>query len=229
MITQAIQDHIARFQLISNHETWLDSYENVRELYSDPAIDKVDNAEAILQSTFDALSAANQLRIKRFSGYTGLGYERKWYNEIQILDQHNQVVETIVGSVEGNDIPTTKGLITYLRSPERYEEGVRIIYNLTETILVLPIELPNYPEFRDENGNPLEGWCTERSYGSFYTVTIVIDDEFITEEVVTEEMQQGKNRTIQQCKNIKEELMMNRWHPSRVERLLLAGYDVEDM
>jgi ankyrin repeat protein len=34
---------------------------------------------------------------------------------------------------------------------------------------------------------------------------------------------------IDQCNVIKEELMINRWHPSRVERLLLAGYDIEDM
>ena len=40
---------------------------------------------------------------------------------------------------------------------------------------------------------------------------------------------QNKERIIQRCKTIKEELMMNRWHPSRVEQLLLAGYDIEDM
>ena len=40
---------------------------------------------------------------------------------------------------------------------------------------------------------------------------------------------QNKERIIQRCKTIKEELMMNRWRPSRVEQLLLAGYDVEDM
>jgi hypothetical protein len=44
-------------------------------------------------------------------------------------------------------------------------------------------------------------------------------------------MRQEKVRrhTIDQCRIFKEELMMNRWSPARVEKLLLAGYDVEDM
>jgi hypothetical protein len=32
-----------------------------------------------------------------------------------------------------------------------------------------------------------------------------------------------KFQTIQNCKAIKEELMMNRWHPSRVEKMMDAG------
>ena len=38
-------------------------------------------------------------------------------------------------------------------------------------------------------------------------------------------------KMIQKAKmdHCKEELMMNRWHPDRVEKLLLAGIDVEDM
>lgn len=33
----------------------------------------------------------------------------------------------------------------------------------------------------------------------------------------------------ERCNLIKEELMMKMWHPSRVEKMLLAGVDVEDM
>jgi hypothetical protein len=38
-----------------------------------------------------------------------------------------------------------------------------------------------------------------------------------------------RRRIIARSRAIKEELMMNRWHPSRVERLLDLGYDVDDM
>jgi len=31
------------------------------------------------------------------------------------------------------------------------------------------------------------------------------------------------------CKIVKEGIMMKAWHPSRIERLLLAGFDIEDM
>ena len=40
---------------------------------------------------------------------------------------------------------------------------------------------------------------------------------------------ESKMRIHSRVKQYKEELMMNRWHPSRVERLLNAGLDIEDM
>jgi len=40
---------------------------------------------------------------------------------------------------------------------------------------------------------------------------------------------ESRLRMTGRVKQYKEELMMNRWHPSRVERLLHAGLDVEDM
>ena len=231
--SQAIQDHVATFQLISNHSDWLDSYESSRELYSDPAIDKEDNSAAILQATFEALAAAKQLRIKQISGFTGLGYERKWYNEIQVLDQQHEVVETIVGFVAGGDIHTIERLVAYEQEPVLHwvDGTIRPNDALTQVVLILPVELPHYPEFRDENGHHLDSCSSEHMYGSFHAIVLAMDKEFLTKEVVTEEMRQEKVRayTIQQCKNIKEDLMMNRWHPSRVERLLLAGYDIEDM
>ncbi|NDB87100.1 MAG: hypothetical protein EB127_31105 [Alphaproteobacteria bacterium] len=39
----------------------------------------------------------------------------------------------------------------------------------------------------------------------------------------------SKQRCMKRCADIKEEIMMAAWHPRRVERLLLAGYDIEDM
>ena len=39
----------------------------------------------------------------------------------------------------------------------------------------------------------------------------------------------SKERTTQRCSQIWEELMMTVWHPSRVEKLMLMGVDMEDM
>ena len=41
--------------------------------------------------------------------------------------------------------------------------------------------------------------------------------------------EESRLRNNERCVMIKEELMMNRWHPTRVEKLILLGYDVEDM
>jgi Leucine-rich repeat (LRR) protein len=39
----------------------------------------------------------------------------------------------------------------------------------------------------------------------------------------------SQRRTNKRCSMVKEGIMMKAWHPSRVERLILAGIDVEDM
>jgi len=40
---------------------------------------------------------------------------------------------------------------------------------------------------------------------------------------------QSKERIITRCDLIFEELAKKMWHPSRVERLMLAGIDMEEM
>lgn len=42
-------------------------------------------------------------------------------------------------------------------------------------------------------------------------------------------LQQSKVRCEKQCAIYKEEIMMRVWHPSRVEKLIEMGYDIEDM
>ena len=42
-------------------------------------------------------------------------------------------------------------------------------------------------------------------------------------------IQESKERSLKRCKEYKEEIMMKAWHPSRVEKLLEMGYDIEDM
>jgi hypothetical protein len=38
-----------------------------------------------------------------------------------------------------------------------------------------------------------------------------------------------KERCMKRCAQYKEEIMMTVWHPSRVEKLIEMGYDIEDM
>jgi hypothetical protein len=40
---------------------------------------------------------------------------------------------------------------------------------------------------------------------------------------------QSKKRCVERCAKYKEQIMMKAWHPSRVEKLLEMGYDIEDM
>jgi hypothetical protein len=40
---------------------------------------------------------------------------------------------------------------------------------------------------------------------------------------------QRRDRCMERCAIYKEEIMMRVWHPSRVEKLLKMGYDIEDM
>jgi hypothetical protein len=42
-------------------------------------------------------------------------------------------------------------------------------------------------------------------------------------------IQESKERSLKRCKEYKEGIMMKVWHPSRVEKLLEMGYDIEDM
>jgi hypothetical protein len=41
--------------------------------------------------------------------------------------------------------------------------------------------------------------------------------------------QESKERCTTRCAKYKEQIMMKAWHPSRVEKLIEMGYDIEDM
>jgi hypothetical protein len=49
------------------------------------------------------------------------------------------------------------------------------------------------------------------------------------ERVAGELHERSYQRSIGRCRAIKEELMMNRWHPRRIGPLIEAGWDVEDI
>ena len=42
-------------------------------------------------------------------------------------------------------------------------------------------------------------------------------------------LRKSKERTNERCKTYKEQIMMKAWHPTRVQKLLEMGYDIEDM
>ena len=223
----SIHSHAATFQLISNLDDWFRLYWDYRIGSPTPKYDRMDKSYSILYATIQSLANSKQLRIKRFAGFTGLGYECKWHHEIQILDQKGHVVHTMVGSITEHDVHYGSADMILIKGVILPAFDDDTMVRLT---LVLPSEFPNVPEFRTDDGYPL--LCNYRLHcGRYYVVWIKIDREYITDEFVTEEMRQEKVRrhTMSQCKIFKEELMMNRWSPKRVEQLLLAGYDIEDM
>jgi len=226
-VSQAVQDHAAQFELISNHENWFNYYWDYYETDSDPDQDKMEKDHAIIHSTFQLLAESQQLRVKRVMEFIGNTDDCVYRHEIQILDQNKQVVETLVESIDESYLHNTSCW---------FHVKLELVYNtsypeVAQVQLVLPIKFPNRPEFQDENGTCLD--CYYPKYNnSFYSIAITMDTEFITDALVTEEMRVERKtcrRIMQRSNTIKEELMINRWSPTRVERLLMAGYDVEDM
>jgi hypothetical protein len=227
-VSQAVQDHAAQFELISNRENWFNYYWDYYETDTDPEQDKMEKDHAIIHATLQLLAESQQLRVKRVMEFIGNTDDCIYRNEIQILDQNKQVVETLVESIDESYLHNT--------SQDSIRVRLELVPNtshpeVAQVELVLPMKFPNRPEFQDEHGTCID--CYYPKYNnSFYAVRITMDTEFITDSLVTEEMREERKayrRSMQRCNTIKEDLMINRWHPTRVERLLLAGYDVEDM
>lgn len=224
----AIQAHISRFELIDNHERWFNVYE---EFYVGdgltPAHDKIDKDTAIMRATFQALADAEQLRVRRAIAFLDDDDEPLFYHEIQILDQNKQVVHTIRGSIDKAYARWAPVEDYYIRS-----ELATSFWdpNQVKVDLVVPLTFPNRPEFQDADGLPL--LCPFLRYNdSFYSFPIEIGRNFVTDDFETEEMRpvHSRKRCMERCNVIKEDLMINCWRPDRVEKLLLTGYDIEDM
>uniref|UniRef100_A0A6C0KVZ8 Uncharacterized protein n=1 Tax=viral metagenome TaxID=1070528 RepID=A0A6C0KVZ8_9ZZZZ len=224
----AIQAHMNRFELIDNHAGWFNLYE---EFYVGdgltPAHDKIDKDTAILRATFQALANAEQLRVRRAIALTDDEYGELFYHEIQILDQNKQVVHTIRGTIDREYARWAPAEEYFMRSalaPSFWDP------NQVTVDMVLPLTFPNRPEFLDADGLPLV--CPFLRYmDSFYAIPIEIGRNFVTNDFETEEMRpvHSRKRCMERCNVIKEDLMIKCWSPVRVEKLLLAGYDVEDM
>jgi len=230
---QSIQYHAATFQLISNLELWHYVFYYNYTPNPNPAADWKNKSYAILQATIETLSREEKLRVKRVTGHTGLAYERERYHEMQILDQNQKVIETLIGSIAstGDDDVDYNNDIYMIRHTMRVpifcwndfvNDG-----SVVDLGIIIPHQLPNYPEFRDEQGNTLY----VQEFRTYYNFIAPIHRKFVTDafENISIRDEKVRKHTNAQCKAIKEELMINRWSPTRVEKLLLAGYDIEDM
>jgi primosomal protein N'' len=73
----------------------------------------------------------------------------------------------------------------------------------------------------DKQGSPMiYNWMSPR---------LVETVNQIIRKAETFSTRKSKERCMKRCAQYKEEIMMKAWHPSRVEKLLHMGYDVEDM
>ena len=65
-------------------------------------------------------------------------------------------------------------------------------------------------------------------YAQFVTIAqhLLVDAE---ENIKKAEEAESMKRVRERCQQVKEEIVMHAWNPCRVEKLLMAGYDIEDM
>ena len=197
---QRIKDHVTTFQLISDKEGWLAHFEKhyndqcryIISYTEEPVHGYRKNLKEVTMryTTFQILATNNQLRVKRFAG---LDDEYKWYHEIQILDQNQQVIETLTVSLDNspNCFTTNETLIKgtvrsapFIAPGLMYEPEIITDESLVTMTLLIPTKLPNYPEFRDEEGNAIGG----DTIHNYFLMRIVINKEFIRDEFVTKEL-----------------------------------------
>jgi Leucine-rich repeat (LRR) protein len=102
--------------------------------------------------------------------------------------------------------------------------------------------LPSLPHGLEKlycSNNPLESLPELPSTLSGLACVLPHNDQiFISNELSPEIVQQmndvwmepqSKERCTTRCTACKEQIMMKAWHPSRVEKLIEMGYDIEDM
>ena len=53
--------------------------------------------------------------------------------------------------------------------------------------------------------------------------------DHVLRQSMIEMNQQSKERCNSRCVTYKEQIMMKAWHPSRIEKLIEMGYDMEDI
>jgi len=101
--------------------------------------------------------------------------------------------------------------------PESLPAGLSFLVCSWNRLRTLPSQLPKelHELYCDHNALPeqydLEPW---REY---------------LERITAEQAEDSKERIVRRCRRIFEELAKTVWHPRRVERLMLAGVDAEDM
>jgi hypothetical protein len=134
----------------------------------------------------------------------------------------------------GNHLTELPPLPDTLQYLDCNTNDIRILPDLPEGLIILGCEK-----------NPLETLPELPHQLSHITCELPVYNEPINETHMTSERVQCINKQIVdwmemlaqhsrdrceiRCALYKEEIMMKVWHPSRVEKLLEMGYDVEDM
>lgn len=183
---------------------------------------------ARVTAIFQCLADARQLEVIRYSGYIGNQYGRQGAHDVNIYDQDGQFVANVGGYVNQMDIQCGgnwyKGFVEHTEVLDK--NYIRI------PILLATDPLPNLPDFWDENGEPFD-LSDDYEFDTNTIITIDIRREDVTDEFHEQPLyireKESRDRSVARCNIIKEQLMIHCWSPARVERLLEAGYDIEDM
>jgi hypothetical protein len=104
-----------------------------------------------------------------------------------------------------------------LSLPESLPAGLRMLYCYGNQLTRLPETLPADLEVLSCEANP---FSPPHKYGESIA-------DYNARAVVAEAA--SRERIVQRCALVFEELAQTVWHPSRVERLMLGGVDMEDM
>jgi hypothetical protein len=138
---------------------------------------------------------------------------------------------------------------------ERILQDPRVDLNKTNQIVWL-LSLYNYNHYdnidstNNHENNIQNNMVVKRIFQNSYSKLFVFNNDSVRRfvDVITENennfankkhkknkklflslVQDSENMIVKKCNLIKEELMIKAWHPKRVEKLIVAGYDVEDM
>jgi len=187
---------------------------------------------ARITASFQCLADARRLRVVRQSGYINneeLPYLEDHYQTVRILDANGAVVLTLGGYVHGDDVAMG-------RWDERYLEATEVVdeQHIRIELMVGAECLPDYPEFWDEHGKPVD-FSDPYGESTFASFSICIRREDVVDEFHREPQweryeQNSKERARIRCNVIREELMKNRWCTKRVVEFFEAGgKDIECM
>jgi len=220
------------------------------------ALPSIGSDGAYLYATLQTLADEGKLRIMRSTTIYESGqwadedkYVRgKAVHTIEIKGNSEDYLITLDGGFYNSrdsiaeSEPTHREVLDIIRGVKTinhinpFEYRKEISDNLVEISIGIPIEmnlfplslegLPFIPEFQNIDGEELV--LPKPSQIIHWSVCIQIDPKNVRDNF-SDPNNERRLREMDRCRTIKEELMINRWHPSRVEQLLLAGYSVEDM
>lgn len=183
---QSIKQHVERFTLVSDREEWLKRYYEIINDSRDDTYENTPKGYSMLYATFYALSKTNQLIIKEVEEVSESG-DKQYTQEIHVLDQQRQVVEIMKVVVNGGFTPNGIDLMLICNAESFCPKYKRYIDR--RTILTVPLELPNRPEFQDDLGRPFVQLPDSRVNlrirdNRYYTFNILIDKDCVSKEVI---------------------------------------------